>query len=625
MSVPFEKLDANQKTLVQHEKGPILVLAGPGTGKTEVLTHRIAHLITKKKLSPTELLAITFSRKAASEMIDRLKKFQGLEETKLNVTTLHAESLKLLNAIGESRKFLVADDESRLLLRDAVDDVGLQSDWKMLRKFETSIRLWKANNQIPQEVKDSTLHEVYKRYEDLLEFNNAVDLDGLVLKVVRSSQNGNNDSHSINFKGHLLVDEYQDINQAEYRLIQLLAKRATSLFVVGDDDQSIYTWRGANPQIIRAFKQDFQNGEVQFLKQSHRCPGHILNGAYAIVSKDPHCIQKSLCSSKGDGITIHILLSKSWMVEAFWIVGWIKSYLSKENTKPTDIVILSKSLNLAESLAEQLRDAGIVATFWRSGGLLSDKDVMNTLAHVRLILDKEDNFALRKCLVTKSGSGIGNVAERELRKLSEKHKMCLWEIAAHAHRFKELRRWLPAMENFALKISKLEAEVTKLEPHEAVRLIGKKLGVDQRANVKRFVDFAQPLSKGSTLKDLLSEINKIRGIDLAGGGPEPEAKAEAVAIMSMHSAKGLGYKIVFVLGMDQGIMPDESQDECEQRRLCYVAMTRAKEELFLCHAKMRRGPAARGYSFYKVSRFLIDIPKRHIDVINNEYTKKGKS
>jgi DNA helicase-2/ATP-dependent DNA helicase PcrA len=613
MSVPFEKLDDKQKKLVQHEKGPMLVLAGPGTGKTEVLTHRVVYLITQKKLPPDELLAITFSRKAASEMIGRLKKLPGLEETELNVSTLHAHSLGLLNIVGESRKFLVADDESRLLLRDAVEDVGFQYDWKTLRAFEVNIRLSKARNQVPDEVTDPDLLKVYKRYEELLDFNDAVDLDGLVLKVVRASHNGNG---SLSFEGHLLVDEYQDINQVEYALIQLLAQKATSLFVVGDDDQSIYGWRGANPKIIRDFKQDFQNGQMQILEQSHRCPGHILKGAHEIVAKDPYCISKSPCSSKGDGTPIHIVLSKSWSAEAFWIVDWIKNYLSKENRKPSDIVILAKSLNLAEFLAEQMRLAKIPATFWRSGGLLGDKDVMDTLAHIRLILDNEDNLALRRCLATRMATGIGDVAVKQLRKLGEKHKMCLWKIATNAKQFTELKKWRSPLEDFVANVKTLTAEVTGLEPHKAVGLISKRLGADQRANVERLRNFAKSLPEGSTMEDLLREINKIRGVDLAGGGPEPETKEEAVAIMSMHSAKGLGYKIVFILGMDQGIMPDPSQDECEQRRLCYVAMTRAKEELFLCHAKMRKGPVARGHSFYEVSRFLIDIPKEHRDVID---------
>lgn len=601
----------------------MLVLAGPGTGKTEVITHRIAHLIIHKKLSPAHILAITFSRKAASEMIDRLKKFKGLEKVDLNVSTLHSKSLELLNVLGEGSKFLVADDESRLLLKDAMDDLGLSTDWKALRTFETGIKLSKAKNHVPDEVNDAALRGVYKRYEELLDFNRAVDLDGLVLKVIRSWQNSNKGLSSIDFEGHLLVDEYQDINEAEHKLIQLLAQKAVSLFVVGDDDQSIYGWRGANPRIIRAFKEDFKGGQVQILEKSHRCPGHILKSAYAIVSKDPNCIKKSTFSSKGDGVPVQILLSKSWIVEALWIMNWIRNYLSKEGSKPTDIVILSKSLNLAQPLAEQLRLAKIAATFWRSGGLLSDKDVLDILALLRLISDREDNLALRRCLTTKTVSGIGNVAGRQLRKLAEKHEKPLWEVVENAQQFDELKRWQPALEDFATKINMLETEVDAFEPYETVGLISKRLGVDQKVNVKRFVEIAKSMANESTLDDLFREINKIRGVDLAGGGPEPEVKEESVAIMSMHSAKGLGYKIVFILGMDQKIMPDPEQDECEQRRLCYVAMTRAKQELFLCHAKIRRGPAARGISFYKLSQFIFNIPKEHAEVIDNEYSRKS--
>lgn len=618
MSIPFEKLDSKQQKILKHQRGCLLVLAGPGTGKTEVLTQRIVYLITKAKEPTDKILAITFSRKAAKEMMERVGKSLGLEKAQLRISTLHAEALRLLSDMKEGRKFLVADDEARLLIRDAAEDLGIEANARMLNSLERKIRILKANNKFPDDIDDVFMRKYYQRYEELLYFNNAIDLDGLVQKVVKAFSGGAK-SFLNGQVTHLLVDEYQDINQAEYELVKILAERAESLFVVGDDDQSIYGWRGADPSIIRDFKKDFKEGHVETLDTSHRCPGHILKGAYAIVSKDPNSIKKSLVSSKGDGSHIHILFSKSWTVEAFWITNWIKEYLSKDGVKLSDIAILAKTLNLCEFLVEVLRSSGIPIIYWRSGGLFSDKNVLDILAHIRLIVDKEDNFALRRCLTTLIGSGIGDVAERKLRIIAEKHKCCMWEVMSNARRFGELKRWYSPIGNFVNYIKSIEARSSELHPSGIIQLIAKKLGVDYLISVKRLQDFAKSLPEDACTKDFLKEIDKNRGIDLAGGGPEPEVEGEAVSVMTLHSAKGLGFEIVFILGMDDKILPDPSQEEYEQRRLCYVAMTRAKRELFLCHAKARKGPAAFGLSFYKPSRFLFDIPKEHREIINNEY------
>lgn len=616
MSVPFEKLDPEQQMIVKHDGGPILVLAGPGTGKTEILTHRIAYLATQKNTPPEKILAVTFSRKAAGEMKDRLGKFPGLERTEFHVSTLHAESLQLLKRIRVARKFLVADDEAMLLMKDAAEDVGLPPNAKTLGFYSRKMNLLKANNITPDGVQEQPLRRFYQRYEDLLDFNNAMDLDGLVLKVVRTLLSSTPTTYRP-FEGHLLVDEYQDINQVEFKLIQILAAKAVSFFVVGDDDQSIYGWRGADPRIIRSFANGFSNGHIGVLKQSHRCSGHVLAGAYAIVSKDPLCIKKSLCSSKGDGTPIHIILSKSWSVETFWITEWIKNYLSKSNTKPSDIVILSKALSLADFLFGQLASTGIKVTFWRSGGFMTDKDVLDILAHARLIVNKDDNLALRRCLTTLTGRGIGDVAQGRLRQIAEQTKSSLWEVVTNASKYKSLPRWQDQLKKFESEIQEMEVECFKLNPEKAVEMLAKRMGTAKLVNVSRLRDLAKSLPDKPTIKDLLAEVSKNRGIDLVGGGPKPDTEEEAVSVMSLHSAKGLGYKVVFILGMDEGILPDPHQDECEQRRLCYVAMTRAKEELFLCHSYVRKGPVAKGQSFYNPSRFLHEIPTRCREVIIN--------
>jgi DNA helicase-2/ATP-dependent DNA helicase PcrA len=619
LPVSFKELSSLQRKIVRHEAGPLLILAGPGTGKTEVLTHRIAYLHVYNNVPSDEILAVTFSRKAAKEMIDRLRGFPGLEKSTFHVSTLHANALRLLTKLGALRKFLVANDESRLLIRDAAEDVGLPTSGRILRLLEKRIELSKAKNLLPNEVSHSRFQEFYERYEQLLDLNDAIDLQGLVVKATRILLSGKSEFSS-NFKGHLLVDEYQDINPAEHQFIQILARNARSLFVVGDDDQSIYGWRGADPGIIRDFKKNFKNGQIDVLEESHRCTGNILEAARAVVSKDPESIDKPLSSSRGDGAPVRIVRSKSWAVEALWIADRIRKWVVESVIKPSDIAILVRTPNLAEFLAEQLRIVKMNFAFWRSGDLLSDKDVLDIIAPIRLIVDQKDNLALRRCLTLPFCYGVGRVAEGIMRRTAEKHRCTLWEVAANARRFSKLDRWLTPLEAFVAKVKEMEDEFSELNVGQIVKSIAKQLGTDERVRVKGLLDLAESMTEDSTMEDFLREINKRRGVDLAEGGPEPETEEEnAVTIMTMHSAKGLGFKTVFILGMDEKILPAPNQDEWEQRRLCYVAMTRARDELFLCHSKVRKGPAARGHSFYSPSRFLSDIPRENRTIINNEY------
>lgn len=621
MPVAFRDLYPEQKTAVKHHRGPLLVLAGPGTGKTLVLTHRIAYLVNTLKVDPQEIMAATFSRKAAMEMSKRLNCFKGFEETQPQVSTLHAAALRTLGEMGSSSKYLLDNDEIRMLIMDAAEDIGLYASAHELKELKNEIELLKAKNTLPNEIRcmnteARTLKTLYERYEELLNFHSAIDLSGLIMKVVRIlSSSGFNPEGKIK---HLLIDEYQDINQSEFEFIQILAKNVENLFVVGDDDQSIYGWRGADPNIIRKFEQDFQDAEVEILEKSHRCTDNILKGARAIVSKDPDYTPKRISSIKGAGSPIHILWSKSWTAEALWIADWIKDNLAKGLFRPRDIVILSKSPKLADFLAEeQLSRLGIDTVYWRAGGLFSQKIVRDILAHVRFIVDREDNLALRRCMKTPTGHGIGKKAVLQLRRIAEKDSCSFWEVLIEADRHTMLRTWRRCIDRFVTKIEQLDNKSSELKLDETIQLIAKELNASRLAAVDKLKSFAQSLSNNVDLEDFFSEVNKNRGLDLAEGAPEPEEEKDAVTIMSMHSAKGLQYDVVFLLGMDQGIMPDPTQGENEQRRLCYVAMTRAQKELFLCTAKLRKGPAVRGMTFYKPSRFLSEIPKEHRELIRN--------
>jgi len=619
LPIPFQRLYPKQKKVIVHKGGPLLVFAGPGTGKTEVLTHRAAFLTDSCGVDPKHILALTFSRKAAKEMTERLKDFAVFEDNQPRASTLHAEAFRVMNCIGGGKKYLLGEDETRLLMADAAIDIGLCGKATELRKLQREIGLLKANCGCPADIMVNDEHtenlkKLYERYESLLSFNNAIGLDGLVMEVVRDLSSGKKNFRSES--RHLLVDEYQDINQAEFQFIKILSQNTDSIFAVGDDDQSIYGWRGADPNIIRNFDKDFNGAQVEMLEESHRCTGHILKGAQAIVSKDPQYKYKPITSTKGDGSPIHLLVSKSWTVEGIWIAKWIGNAISKGQYKPSEVVVLSKMIDLADFLGEQLRIAGIDTVYWRPSRLFTNESVLGILAHVRLIADKEDNLAVRRCLGTPTGEGVGEKGVRIIRHLAEKNSCPLWQIVLKAQQYPELKRWHDSLASFVYEIQIMEEASSNQKVNETIRMIAKKISASGSA-VDHLDKFAGSLPQEMDLEDFLDEVNRNRGLDLAGGVAEPEEEKEAVTIMSMHSSKGLTYGVAFLLGLEEGIFPDPGQSLNEQRRLCYVAMTRAKRELFMCYCRALKGKPARGLKFYEPSSFLNDIPAEHRDIIHN--------
>lgn len=598
--------------MVRHKGDKVLVLAGPGTGKTEVLAHRIAHLVKQRSVPLGEILAVTFTRKAAGGMTQRLKDFEELKEAEPRISTLHAESLRILGDIEKEglHKFLLIGDEAEVLMRDAAEDLQIES--AEFGKFKEDVRRAKANNKLPEDITDGnrSFKDFYKTYEQLLAFNKAIDMDGLVVRAVRMlSKTG----YELLVR-HLLVDEYQDINRAEYRLIRVLAENADGLFVVGDDDQSIYGWRGADPSIIREFQSKFEGAQVEILEESHRCPKHILMGALGVISKDPNYRHKPIRSIK-EGSLIHVLNSSSAESEAGWIADWIHKNISRGFIEPRNIVIVSKSLGLAEDVVSEIRHRKIKVTRWRGGGIFTDKIVRDILAYIRVFVDKEDNLALRRCM--RNEPGIGKEGIQRLRRTAQKNQLPLWNVVADARKFRELKWWWKPFQRFVTKIEKLRVESVRLPLDEAVHLIANEIGASSDSSVDKLARFAESLPD-TDLSGFLKEIHKRRGPDLAMGGPIPDDEENAVALMTMHSAKGLTYDIVFLLGMDEGILPNPNQDVDEQRRLCYVAMTRANKELFMCHVRMRKGPpTAGGFDFPNFSSFILDIPDEHKETISN--------
>jgi len=587
-----------------------------------VLTHRIIYLINHEKVLPQEILAVTFSRNAAQGMKVRVgTAISGAAET-VRISTLHSESLKTLGAMNASPRFFVSDDEARMLMRDAIEDCGFQGSVR-IKDCQIWVGLRKGENMLPSEIVAnspgdlSNFKETYARYEELLRINRASDFGGLVVQVLRRLRDVPHEADPTSYVKHLLVDEFQDINAAEVELIHHISQNAISLFAVGDDDQSIYSFRGASPMFIRNFAADF-TGQTEILQESRRCTDHILQGAKGIVSGASGYILKSLQSAKGSGDKIQVLMSASEKREAFWISDTVKKKTLAGEWSIDKIAILCKSLDIARPVLDRLNKDGIPTSIWASKGFVSDEAVTNIMVHLRFLVDPHDSLALRTLIEMRPRSGIGGKGVTELRHLAESENRSLWDTMVSSAGHPKLSRWSSNLYNIVQELSHLTAQTAGLDIAQTIDIVARHLRTGQRESVRNLIQIASNFTGQPTVSDFVNELLRNRSLDLAGGVSQPNrASSASISVMTMHSSKGLGYGTIFILGLDRGLLPDYRQDEGEQRRLLYVAMTRAEDSLFLCHSKRRvsRPPSRKWW--YDPSPFIADIPSEHMERINN--------
>jgi DNA helicase-2/ATP-dependent DNA helicase PcrA len=605
MSVGSANLSEKQKNAIEQREGEYLLLAGPGTGKTEVIAHRIANLIFEGT-DPNKIVAITFSNKAKTEMIERLHKFKGLEETDFRISTLHSFALEILRKKDKRKKFLYLEDECEILFNDAVEDViGLEEPFD-IKDCINWVNLNKYSNISCDKCEVGLYKDVYSRFEYLLEYNNANDINGVVMNSL---------IHIDHFEGinlfdieHLLVDEYQDINHSEYEMIKKIYEGAKSLFIVGDDDQSIYAWRGADPKIIHNFNRDFKKSKIDYLENSYRCTGNILNGSLSVVSKCKYYYPKIIKSVKGEGELIQILVAEDEEKESEWISNKVAELLGKN--APNDIAIITPQFNRAREVSLGIRKKGIKVTFWGQSSLFKDLRVKKIIALMRIINDRTDNLAIRFFLENVKKFGIGDKTIRIIKKVSLDKHVPIWEVLTNPSKY-ECGKMGNKISKFYEFINILDEDIGD-DADECINKIASSLSIPVTNEVRELSDISDNLEKDSGISDLLKMIIKERRKE---AGEIKEKEKNGVNVMSMHASKGLGFKIVFITGMEDDLLPRYDRDIDEQRRLCYVAMTRAKEQLYMSYCREITGPAAQGHKKYNPSLFLGDIPDEVCNVI----------
>ncbi len=611
----FDNLNTVQNDAVQCTDGPILILAGAGSGKTRVLTRKIAYLIAKNKARPEEILAVTFTNKAAEEMKNRIALWTG-DTRNLWTGTFHSICARILrieaDKIGYTSSFVIYDaDDQQRLIKSILKDLNIPAQYVTPAGLSNIISNLKNNLVTPAEFLDTALSpwektaaQVYPEYQNRLRKYHAFDFDDLLLIPLEMFEHSPDtlDKYRNKFK-YILVDEYQDTNKAQYQFLYLLSERHKNICVVGDDDQSIYRWRGADIRNILEFEKHFQNASVFRLEQNYRSTQNILNAANSVIVKNKGRKAKTLWSDLGQGAPVTIFEAENERLEAAKIVETIQNEVFRHKRPFKDFVILYRTNAQSRALEEGLRRRGINYTIVGGIRFYERKEIKDILAYLKLVANPRDTISLKRIInVPLRGIGAATIEKLELFALEK--DISLFDVLKQADQIDTLAaRMKKKLLDFHSLLQKYVSLKDQISPGELAHTMVDEIGFlsmykeDQSAeaqsridNIKEFLSAIHEYNSYTeepSLAGFLEEVSLISDID------RWDDKSNAITLMTLHSAKGLEYPVVFIAGMEDGLFPgyrsfDDTEALEEERRLCYVGMTRAKEKLYLIYTQQRR-------------------------------------
>jgi len=631
-------LNPAQREAVEIIEGPVLVLAGPGSGKTRVLTHRVAYLIKECGIDPCNIMAVTFTNKAADEMRGRLKEFLGRRLRRLTLGTFHAICARILRRQAEhqdfTKDFVIYDQDDQLqLIRQALADLNL--DDKLYRPRAIHSTISHAKNELigpqafrPQTYWQEVASRVYARYQELLAANNALDFDDLLMRTVELfSEHPDVLARYQRRYLYILVDEWQDTNMVQYELVKLLAGERRNLFVVGDEDQSIYRFRGADFRNVYRFREDYLKAKTLLLEQNYRSTQTILDVASAVISRNVHHTPKKLYTEKGKGLPIIVHEAYNEQEEAQYVVEEI-AHLVAGGYHPGDCAVMYRTNAQSRVLEEAFLRAGLPYKLVGATRFYARREIKDILAYMRLIHNPYDELSLER-VINRPPRGIGPKTWTGLREWAEELKVPLFralqilkdeeaEAPFSARARSVLLHFLEMMEKLIAarqELGVLELLDMVLEETKYAEYIrdGTEEGEDRWDNILELRSVAQgyaDLPPEAALTTFLEEVALVSDVD------NLEEETNAPTLLTLHMAKGLEFPVVFIVGLEEGILPhirsyDEPEEMEEERRLCYVGITRAKERLYLVHTFRRTlfGDS----EVREPSRFLKDIPPHLIE------------
>lgn len=643
----LDGLNDAQREAVTAPPGPMLVLAGAGSGKTRVLVHRMAWLIQVEEISPFALMAVTFTNKAAAEMRNRVEQLQGVSPNGMWVGTFHGIAHRLLRAhwkeAGLPQQFQILDsDDQYRMIRRVLKSLELDEARWVPRQIQGFINGRKDEGQRPEHVNTGSdpirqqLVSIYSAYEAACKRAGVIDFAELLLRsleLVRDNEELR--KHYRNRFQHILVDEFQDTNTIQYAWIRLLSadrnSRGAQLFVVGDDDQAIYGWRGARVENILTFKNDYPETLLIRLEQNYRSTANILNAANGLIAHNDERMGKSLWTDGEDGNPIHLYAAFNEQDEARYVIDRVVEHVSNGNPR-ADIAILYRSNAQSRVFEEQLITQSIPYRVYGGLRFFERAEIKDALSYLRLVNNRNDDPSFER-VVNQPTRGIGNKTVDTIRDAARLADISMWQastqllanagLTARAHK---------ALSGFIELVGELDKDTESLELHERVEhtihasgLIdhyGKEKGEKAEArveNLEELVSAAKGFEFEQDDDDALDHLTAfLTHAALEAGEGQADSWEDCIQLMTLHSAKGLEFPLVFMCGMEEGLFPHQRSAEeegrlQEERRLCYVGITRAREQLVLSYAEQRRLYGKESYPL--PSSFIGEIPSEYIEEI----------
>lgn len=636
----LQGLNPAQAEAVKQIDGPLLILAGPGSGKTRVITHRIAYLVKVTGVSPRRIMAVTFTNKAAREMKERLQKLLGQVAESISAGTFHAMCARILRQdgkpVGLDTNFVIYDEEDQQsLVKQCLQDLDLDPKQYNPQKIRNAISYAKSQHQTPAGLAaqrgsfwDEVISRVYERYQEQLGQSNAVDFDDLLMKVVQLFEKhpevlARYQSRYV----HLLVDEFQDTNIIQYRLIRMLAGKHRNVCVVGDPDQSIYSWRFADIRNILSFEKDYPDAKIIVLEQNYRSSKNILEAASCIISLNKKRKQKNLWTDNAEGPPIFLINTYSEQEEAQFVVNEILELTRSDGVKPGDCVVLYRTNAQSRAVEEAFMRYGLKYKLIGGTRFYQRREIKDFIAYLRVIHNPFDNISLAR-IIKVPGRGIGAKTLSDLTNWARDNNLSIFagikavgegggpgfgsKITASLTGFYRMLNDIILESQQLGLVGLMDTVLEKSGYRDSIR--EEDDGEERWENILELrtvaMDF-EGLPPGEGLSPFLEQVSLVADSD------EIENKEDTTTLITLHQAKGLEFPVVFIVGMEEGLLPhrrsmEEGGDELEEeRRLCYVGITRAEKRVYLLHTARR---AIYGASSQSIpSRFLEDIPDHLIE------------
>ena len=633
----YDLLNPDQKEAVFHYEGPLLILAGAGSGKTRVLTHRVAWLIEEKQVNPWNIMAITFTNKAAGEMRDRVETMLGGALGGVWVATFHSTCVRILrryiDRIGFGTNFTIYDgDDQKTIIKEICK--RFQIDTKLYRErfFMAAISAAKDEllspddyaKQVHGDTRKQKVAEVYREYQKQLRASNALDFDDLIFRTVELFQKDAEvlEQYQDRFR-FIMVDEYQDTNTAQFKLVSLLAAKYRNLCVVGDDDQSIYRFRGANIQNILSFEEVYPDAKVIRLEQNYRSTQNILTAANEVICHNEGRKENKLWTANGDGDKVRFRQFLNGFEEAEYVAGMISRKVGAGKWRYGDCAVLYRTNAQSRMFEEKFLFANVPYKIVGGINFYGRKEIKDVLAYLKTIENGRDDLAVRR-IINVPKRGIGATTINRVQEYANTEDMSFYDALRVAGTIPGVGKSVAKLDGFVQMIQTMRSKqpyysvkeliedvLEQTEYRKELMAEGTEEALDRLANIDELLNKAASYAEHAdnpSLGGFLEEVALVADID------NLEEDADHVVMMTLHSAKGLEFPVVFMVGMEDGMFPsymsissEDPADREEERRLCYVGITRAKETLILTSARQRM---VRGEIHYnRVSRFIEDIPK----------------